>query len=82
MRNEKYKYYMVRNQRLAGYLMTNGFVLINMSEEITGSGKNVFWFNNSDRLHNYIDKYFQERSVKGERDERYTNDKTAYFRYS
>jgi hypothetical protein len=51
--------YVVYNQRLAGFLMMNGFPLKHMSESNTGSNKNVFFFNKSDELFKKI-KEFKE----------------------
>lgn len=59
MKQER-KFYMVKSQKLAGYLMMRGFVLINMSPDTSGSGRNVFWFNATDKLYFYIEKYFEE----------------------
>jgi hypothetical protein len=43
------KEYVIFNQRLAGYLMMNGFVLKHM-EKSEKSNKNIFFFNESDEL--------------------------------
>ncbi len=40
----------VFSQKLAGYLMMKGFVLVGMEQGRNNSGKNVFYFNNSDEL--------------------------------
>lgn len=45
------------SQRLAGYLMLNGFVLADMRPDRNGSGKNVFFFKNSNDIINCINKY-------------------------
>ena len=42
------------NQRLCGYLMMKGFVLVAMSENKHCAGKNVFFFNDSDELQKSI----------------------------
>lgn len=48
--------YTVYNQRLAGYLMLNGFPLIEISKNKRTS-KNDFIFANTDSLHDCITKY-------------------------
>ena len=45
------------SQCLAGYLMMRGFVLQGMEETTKGTGKNVFFFKNSDKLSEAI-QYF------------------------
>ena len=45
------------NQRLCGYLMMKGFVLVAMSENHQCAGKNVFFFNDSDDLQKSIQEY-------------------------
>ena len=48
--------YTVYNQRLAGYLMLNGFPLIEICKN-KRTNKNDFIFANTDSLHNCIEKY-------------------------
>ena len=50
----------VYNQRLAGYLMLNGFPLLKLSEN-KRTGKNDFIFANVPILHEYIDKWQFEK---------------------
>lgn len=50
----------VYNQRLAGYLMLNGFPLLKLSEN-KRTGKNDFIFANVPILHEYIDKWQTEK---------------------
>lgn len=45
------------SQKLAGYLMLKGFVLIDMRPDLCGSGRNVFFFNDSDELRRKIDTF-------------------------
>lgn len=45
------------SQRLAGYLMTKGFVLVGMEQCRNNSGKNVFYFNDSDELRSTMEDY-------------------------
>lgn len=47
----------VFSQRLAGYLMYNGFVVGGMRPDDDGSGRNVFFFRNSDSILGMIKKY-------------------------
>lgn len=52
------KEYIIFNQRLAGFLMMNGFVLKHM-ERSEKTNKNLFFFNESDELFKKI-KDFKE----------------------
>lgn len=45
------------NQRLCGYLMTKGFVLIGMSKGNHDKSKNVFFFSDSDELRKSIEEF-------------------------
>jgi len=49
--------YAIFNQRLAGWLMFHGFVLVGMDRAKNNTGKNVFFFNYSDDLFKAIQKY-------------------------
>lgn len=40
----------VFNQRLAGYLMLNGFVLAGMRKDKNGSERNIFFFKDSETI--------------------------------
>ena len=51
------------SQKLAGYLMLKGFVLVGMEQGRNLSGKNVFYFNDSDELKSAMDEY--KASQKG-----------------
>ena len=55
MYNSKMK--TIFNQKLAGHLMTLGFVLVNMQPNKNRNGKNVFYFNDSPELCEAIEKY-------------------------
>ena len=44
-------------QQLAGYLMMRGFVLINIRKNEDNSGRNVFYFKDSDELRKAIIEY-------------------------
>ena len=48
----------VYNQKLAGYLMLNGYRLMGMEENQKYKGKNVFYFMDSDRIRKSIQIYF------------------------
>lgn len=48
---------LIFSQRLAGYLMMRGFILINMRPNNDGSGKNVFFFKTTPELESAINEY-------------------------
>lgn len=52
------------SQRLAGYLMIKGFVLVGMEQGRNNTGKNVFYFNDSDELSKTMEEY-KSSSQKG-----------------
>ena len=45
------------SQRLAGYLMYQGFVLGGSRPDNEGSGRNLFFFKNSDEIQKAIKEY-------------------------
>ena len=45
----------IYSQRVAGLLMTKGFVLLGMDRNRNGSNKNVFYFNESETLLKELD---------------------------
>ena len=45
------------NQKLCGFLMQKGFVLVAMAENKHYAGKNVFFFNESYELHRAIKEF-------------------------
>ena len=49
------------SQKLAAYLMNRGFVLLDMKRDSKGSGKNVFYFKNSEELQQAIFDYSSEK---------------------
>ena len=53
----KQKFMTIFSQRLAGYLMMNGFVLMSIRDHIDGSGKKVFYFTDSQQLEKAIEEY-------------------------
>lgn len=56
-------FYRVYSQRLAGYLMLNGFCLLKIVEE-NSTGYNSFIFANNPELQSYVDKYKTENLSK------------------
>lgn len=54
---EEKKYKIIFNQRLAGYLMMCGFILVKVEPDRDGSGRNVFLFHASEELTKSIEKY-------------------------
>ena len=65
MNTNKYdfKYYIVRSQRLAGYLMQRGFKLISIKQDEAGNGRNIFFFNNSFMLRDAIEQYKEYKDI-------------------
>lgn len=51
--------YAIFNQRLAGYLMERGFVLLHSRSDKKGTGRNVFIFRNSPELRNAMTIYLK-----------------------
>lgn len=47
------------SMKMAAFLMTKGFVLVDMAKNTDGSGKNVFFFNDSDELRLAMEEYKQ-----------------------
>lgn len=47
----------IYSQRLAGYLMLRGFVLMGMDQDRRIDGRNVFFFKNSPKLDDAIMEY-------------------------
>lgn len=50
----------VYNMKLAGCLMMRGFVLQGTDKDKQGSGRTVFFFNDSDDLQKVIKEYFNK----------------------
>jgi|GEM_PF-4052105 len=48
----------IYNQKLAGWLMLNGFKLMGMEDNKKYIGKNIFYFMETDKLHKSINSYF------------------------
>lgn len=53
----KQNFMTIFSQRLAGYLMMNGFVLMDIRDHINGSGKKVFYFTDSPQLEKAMGEY-------------------------
>lgn len=49
--------FIVYSQKLAGYLMQRGFVLIDMQPDLKKTRRNVFFFNDTPQLKSAIDEY-------------------------
>ena len=59
MENVKMK--TIFTQKLAGYLMMHGFVLMKIAPHYGGNGKNVFYFKDSKEINAAIDEYLKNR---------------------
>ena len=57
---QKKQFFKIYNQRLAGFLMSNGFPLLQLVPNWR-TGKNCFIFHNSAALRDYIDRWQIER---------------------
>jgi len=51
------KSFIVYSQKMSGYLMQKGFVLVDMQPDLKKSGRNVFFFKDSPQLKSAIDEY-------------------------
>lgn len=51
------KSFIIYSQKMAGYLMQKGFVLVDMQPDLKKSGRNVFFFKDSPQLKSAIDEY-------------------------
>ena len=58
---EKSKTIAIYSMKLAGMLMQQGFVLLSMDRNLNGSGRNVFFFNDSPDLQKLIAEYKASR---------------------
>ena len=57
MNGEIKKNKIIYNQKMAGYLMQRGFVLIDMQPDLKKTGRNVFFFKDTPQLKSAIDEY-------------------------
>ncbi|EJL31791.1 hypothetical protein PMI05_00556 [Brevibacillus sp. BC25] len=55
-------YKIIHSQKLAGYLMARGFVLVRTEPDRRGNGRNVFLFRVSDELERAVTEYSSSRS--------------------
>ena len=58
---EKQKTIGIYSMKLAGIAMSSGFVLLSMERNNDGSGRNVFFFNDSPDLQKLITEYKASR---------------------
>lgn len=58
--------YTVYSQRLAGYLMLNGFPLLKITPD-SRTGKNNFLFANNEMMQDYIDRWQLEKMQNNKR---------------
>ncbi|WP_354702701.1 DUF5659 domain-containing protein [Brevibacillus panacihumi] len=61
-KTDKQPYKVIHSQKLAGYLMARGFVLVGTEPDRRGNGRNVFLFRKSDELERAVTKYSSSRS--------------------
>jgi len=45
------------SQKLAGFLLTNGFAITGIKSDLKNTGKTIYLFQNSELLQNAISKY-------------------------
>ena len=64
------EYSMIRSMKLAGFLMYNGFKLINVGQNKDFPTKKVFWFPNSEELVLAIIRYNELRGERTKNDGR------------
>lgn len=57
---KKYEY--VKSLKLAGYLMMNGFRILRINHNLRVKGKDVYVFEQSDKLSDCIFKYINKRT--------------------
>ena len=61
MTENKKDMFTVYSQKLAGTLMVKGFVLVAIEPHNDGSGRNVFYFNNSPELQKEVGRFSRGR---------------------
>ena len=64
MEKNKARSRIIYSQRMAGYLMQRGFVLINMREDLQHSRRNVFFFKESPELSAAIGEFLKVNKDK------------------
>lgn len=63
---KKYEY--VKSLRLAGYLMMNGFRILRINHNLKVKGKDVYVFEQSDKLSDCIFEYIDTRTKEKQHD--------------
>lgn len=72
---KKYEY--VKSLKLAGYLMMNGFRILRINHNLDVKGKDVYVFEQSDKLSDCIFKYIDSRTKEKENvDDKRSGNKT------
>ena len=61
MKNRK-KYEYVKSLKLAGWLMQNGFRILRINHNLEVKGKDVYVFEQSEKLSDYIFEYINKRT--------------------
>ena len=61
MKEEK-KYEYIKSLRLAGYLMQNGFRILRINHNLKVQGKDIYVFEQSDKLSDCIFDYINKRT--------------------
>ena len=56
-KKDKVKTLAVFSQRLAGYLMLRGFVLADMRPDREGTGKNIFFFKDTEKIRQVMTEF-------------------------
>lgn len=60
MKEKKYEY--VKSLRLAGYLMLNGFRILRINHNLEVKGKDIYVFEQSEKLSDCIFEYIDKRT--------------------
>lgn len=59
---DKKKYEYIKSLRLAGYLMMNGFRIIRINHNLKVTGKDIYVFEQTEKLKEYIFRYINKRT--------------------
>lgn len=59
---DKKKYEYIKSLRLAGYLMMNGFRIIRINHNLKVAGKDIYVFEQTEKLKEYIFRYINKRT--------------------
>ena len=62
--NEEKKYEYVKSLRLAGWLMWNGFRMLRINHNLDVKGKDIYVFEQSEKLSDCIFEYINNRRTK------------------